>query len=251
MKVIPKFLIALTVVWTMHSHAVNDETAMAGGDVDPLGSERWTAERWEFRVMLDDREIGYHNFEVRQQDGLERVDTEARFKVRVMFITAYQYVHDNSETWNGDCLRSINSVTNDNGTDYDISGTVTNDGFSLLRNEVRTALEQDCLQTFAYWNPGILNAQMLLNSQTGEVEPVSIDFLGEKEVIVDGVKVRSDEYVISTPNGDINVWYAQNNGQWLGLETRTEGDRMLRYEPLTVPEPLKVQGRTAAITGAP
>lgn len=244
MKAIQSLLLAATVSWTMNSHAISDDPAQP--DLDTLDSERW-----EFRVMLDEREIGYHHFEVRQQDGLEQVDTEARFRVRVMFFTAYQYVHDNSETWQGDCLRSIESVTNDNGTDYDISGAVTSDGFSLLRNEVRTALEQDCLQTFAYWNPDILKAQMLLNSQTGEVEPVSIDFLGEKQVAVHGVNVRSDEYVISTPNGDIKVWYAQDNGQWLGLETLTEGDRLLRYEPLAVPGPIEVQGHTAVVTNAP
>ncbi len=246
MKMMRYLLLAATFMLALNSHAISDGPEQADIDPGPLNSERW-----EFRVMLDDREIGYHNFEVRQQDNLEQVDTEARFKVRVMLFTAYQYAHDNSETWQGDCLRSIESVTNDNGTDYDISGAMTSEGFSLLRNEVRIALEQDCLQTFAYWNPDILEAQTLLNSQTGEVEPVSIDFLGEKEVLVQGVNVRSDEYVISTPNGDIKVWYAQDNGQWLGLETRTEGDRLLRYEPLSVPGPLKVEGRTAGITTAP
>lgn len=244
-------LLAATLAWAMNTHADSDGPAMADRDPAPGTPGSWNADRWEFKVTLDDREIGYHNFEVRQHDGLEQIDSEARFKVNVLFITAYKYAHDNSETWKNDCLRSIESVTNDNGTDYDISGAVTSEGFSLLRNEVRTALEQECVQTFAYWNPGILEAQRLLNSQTGEVEPVQIDFLGEKNVVVDGLNVPSDEYVISTPNGDIKVWYAQANGQWLGLETLTEGDRLLRYEPVIIPGSLRAHDLTAGIINAP
>lgn len=200
-------------------------------------------ERWEFKVTLDDREIGYHHFERSQSGKLEHMDIEARFKVQVMFFTAYQYAHDNRETWDGDCLMSIESTTNDNGTDYAISGTESGNGFSLMRNQERASFEQDCVQTFAYWNPDILDADVLLNAQTGQQQPVSIVFSGERDIELQGVNIRSDEYVISTPDGDITVWYAQDSRRWLGLETLTDGDRVLRYEPLLVPEAPVAQGQ--------
>ncbi len=223
--------------------------AHASADAPPLPDAG--PERWEFRVTLDDREIGYHHFERRQFGELEQVDIEARFEVRVLFITAYRYAHDNSETWSGDCLQTIESSTNDNGTDYAISGTDSSQGFSLLRNEERAELEQDCVQTFAYWNPDILDATLLLNAQTGQVQPVSIEFRGQTEVALRGASVPSDEYVISTPDGDITVWYAQDSRQWLGLETLADGDRVLRYEPLLVPATPGTPEQFAGAVSAP
>lgn len=235
-------LTAIVFAGAMTSHAATENLT---------NSSDHAADRWEFKVLLDDREIGYHHFEVRQHEDLEKVDTEARFKVRVMFFTAYRYAHNNSETWQDNCLQTIESQTNDNGTNYAVSGTDSGEGFSLLRNQEAAKLEQECLQTFAYWNPEILDADKLLNSQTGKVQPVSIDFLGERDIEVNGSKIRSNEYVISTPDGDITVWYAQGSQQWLGLETRTEGDRLLRYQPVHVPERQGIHQATPNMSTAP
>lgn len=229
---------------------------LALGPTGSVSSYAWSeaapsTDRWEFRVTLDNREIGYHHFERKQIGEWEQIDIEARFQVRVLFITAYQYTHDNSETWAGDCLKAIESTTDDNGTDYTLSGTESSEGFSLLRNQERAELGPDCVQTFAYWNPDILNAQKLLNAQTGMVEPVSIDFRGKREIEVQGAMVQSNEYVISTADGDITVWYSEDSTQWLGLETLADGDRVLRYEPLTVPQALSTPGQFAGPASAP
>jgi len=196
-----------------------------------------SADRWAFRVMLDDREIGYHSFERQIDDDVEQISIEAEFIVKVLFVTAYRYEHDNRETWQAGCLQAIRSETDDNGTAWSITGEDTEGGFSLLRNESEATVERECVKTFAYWNPEILKADVLLNAQTGTLQPVTITHRGTSERQLQGVPVLSDEYVISTPDGDITVWYQQENRQWMGLETLAGGDRVLRYEPLEVPHP--------------
>ncbi|MEE4174278.1 MAG: DUF6134 family protein [Xanthomonadales bacterium] len=216
--------------------------AGAGGGVtadmaeEPTGT---TTERalWEFQVLLDGRDIGIHRFDIQQDDGLERVDIEARFEVEFMFITAYRYVHDNQETWRDDCLQQIESSTDDNGEQYELTGQAGTDSFTLDRNDATEAIETPCLKTFAYWNPEILEADRLLNAQTGEWKPVTVESVGVTPFEVAGVPVASEEYRLLIPDGAIRLWYQQDNGQWLGLETQTKGGRTLRYEPLSLPHP--------------
>jgi hypothetical protein len=202
----------------------------------PLGT---TADRalWEFQVLLDGREIGYHRFDVTNRGDIEQVEIEARFEVEFMFITAYRYEHDNLETWQGDCLQRIESSTDDNGEQYVIAGQAGDAGFTIDRNDAAEALDTTCLQTFAYWNPGILRAQRLLNAQTGEWKPVNVESLGTAPFEVAGTSVPAEEYRLLIPDGAIRLWYQQGNGQWLGLETETQGGRTLRYEPLILPHP--------------
>jgi hypothetical protein len=70
---------------------------------------------WNFSVYLDDKPIGYHRFELRQQGEHSELRSTARFDVKVLFINAYKYVHDDSESWQSDCLQSMTASTDDNG----------------------------------------------------------------------------------------------------------------------------------------
>ena len=60
---------------------------------------------WNFRVMLDEREIGQHRFTLTTTGDARELRSEARFDVRVLFVSAYRYFHEAVERWNGDCLR--------------------------------------------------------------------------------------------------------------------------------------------------
>ena len=53
---------------------------------------------WDFRVTLDDREIGRHRFTLAARESGEReLRSEARFDVRVLFVDAYRYRHEAAE----------------------------------------------------------------------------------------------------------------------------------------------------------
>lgn len=193
---------------------------------------------WEFRVMLDQRPIGFHRFDLRERGDRAVVDIEAEFEVEVFFVTAYRYEHDNRETWQDDCLVQIESATDDNGKRYRVAGTAAGEEiFELKRNDEATRVEAGCVQSFAYWNPSILDAERLLNAQTGEIKDVTVERIGVTPFDIDGVAVNSEEYLLTMDDGAIRLWYEQDSGQWLGLETRTRGDRLLRYEPASLPEP--------------
>ena len=132
---------------------------------------------WRFRVYLDDKEIGYHEFRVREQDGFRRLETEANFKYKLLFFTLYEYEHENTEIWKGDCLTEIQARTDANGDPYEIKGTQAEDRFVLESSEGSAELPS-CVMSFAYWNPAFLEQDRLLNSQNGDFVDVEV---GEPE----------------------------------------------------------------------
>ena len=123
--------------------------------------------QWQFEVALDGKPIGSHTFEL-QHDGSKQVlTTEASFDVKFLFITAFRYRHQNTEIWSNGCLSSIDASTDSNGQQFDVRGEIGNGRFDVIGAEGSMTLP-GCVQTFAYWNPAILESQRLLNSQTGE-----------------------------------------------------------------------------------
>ena len=69
----------------------------------------------------------------------------------------------------------------------------------------------------------------MLNSQTGELMPVSVEMLEDETLTVRGQSMAAKKYRLSAKDINLDVWYSQDR-QWLGLESTTESGRKLRYE---------------------
>jgi hypothetical protein len=182
---------------------------------------------WQFKVYLDGDEIGFHNFSIIHKEHHQEIYSSARFDVKFLFFNAYSYRHDNVELWRGQCLNSINAVTDDNGEKYKVIGKVDDDAFV-----VNTAEKQNkylpCIKTFAYWDPAFLNEKTLLNSQTGEMIEVDSEFIGNATLRHKGEDVVARHYRLRGENLQIDLWYSVDDS-WLALESLTESGRVVRY----------------------
>lgn len=186
-----------------------------------------TGQEWQFRVLLDGREVGSHRFRVSDGGGERRVESDARFTVKFLFIDAYTYTHQARERWQGDCLTAIESRTDDNGRQLAVRGARTAGRFEVAAGKVQADLPA-CVMSFAYWNPAMLRQARLLNAQTGELLDVRVEPLGEETIAVRGAPLAARRYALHAPDFRIDVWYASGN-RWVQLESRTDGGRLLRY----------------------
>jgi len=182
---------------------------------------------WNFRVLLDGREVGRHQFTLEGAGPERRLRSEAQFEARVLFINFYSYLHEAVEGWQGDCLQSLESRTETNGKRQAVSATTRDGRLTVVRPKGRD-LHDGCVMSFAYWNPEILKERQLLNSQTGELVPVTITEQGQETITVRGQQLAATRHRISAEQVQIDLWYADQ--QWIALEALAPGGRRLRYE---------------------
>lgn len=182
---------------------------------------------WNFAVSLGDKPIGHHRFTVEKTGDQWRATSSARFDVKFLYMTVYRYAHDNQELWNGDCLAQLEAVTNDDGTQRSVLAERTGDGMVVQRDASRERAP-DCVMSFAYWNPKILDANQLLNPQTGELTSVRITEHGIETLRVGELGVEARRYRIAADPIAIDVWYT-TGGDWVALQSTTESGRILRY----------------------
>lgn len=121
-----------------------------------------TQKTYDFKVFLDDDEIGFQRFVVSEEGMRTQIEVEARFDVKYFFITFYSYRHTNSETWEGECLKEIRAKTDDNGESFFVQGTFK-DGQPWLQTHHGEQAVPECVKTFAYWNPAWVQSHRLLN----------------------------------------------------------------------------------------
>lgn len=186
---------------------------------------------WDFRVFLDDKEIGTHRFDLLDKGGGEReLTSQAHMAVKILFVTAYTYDHHDVERWSGDCLSGLRSKTDDNGDKHQVD--VQRQGnATVVRTGKRTLELGDCVLTFAYWNPAMLKQTRLLNSQDGEHVEVKITEAGADSILVRGVKTAARRYELRSLNQklSIDLWYSPKD-EWLALESKTERGQKLIYK---------------------
>lgn len=185
---------------------------------------------WQFKVYLDDSHIGYHYYTLEQNGQTALLSTKAEFEVQFLFFTVYDYFHENVEVWNGDCLSSMQSKTEDNGTKWFVSIQSDEQGSHIKTSNEHITLNQ-CLKSFAYWNLEYLNSEYLLNAQTGELLAIEFKSLGQETLTIDEKMTETLRYQIKGEKIDIDLWYS-NDRQWLALQSITEDGYILRYEKM-------------------
>jgi hypothetical protein len=184
---------------------------------------------WDFRVLLDGREIGRHQFTLRGAGEERELTSEARFAVELLSFTAWRYRHEATERWRGPCLQSLASRTQTNARTETVRAG-TRDGRLVVERDGTVEWHDGCVMTFAYWDPRILGARRLLNSQTGRLHDVRVAAIGEEMLDVRGRRLRALRHRIEAPDLSIDLWFA--DGEWVALESKVRGARRLRYELL-------------------
>ena len=183
---------------------------------------------WDFDVYLNDKKVGKHLFTVSEAGGVKHVQSEANFKYKILFISAYQYEHSAAERWTDNCLTAVDASTNANGKRIQISGEQTGVGFVVESGDDPTQLPE-CVMTFAYWNQEFLGQSQLLNPQTGEYVDVLVEKVGDEMVEVRGQAVAATRFKLTAYEVDLTLWYSPDN-EWLALESVAKGGHIIRYE---------------------
>jgi len=194
-----------------------------------LSQPSWsnTSQSYEFKVFLGEQEIGRQHFDVSSEGAQTLVRVDAQFEVKLFYITFYTYRHTNIEKWESACLREIRSHTNDDGDAYFVNGSFEN-GQLQVQTQTGNWSGEDCVKTFAYWDPDWLTGERLLNSQTGELLPVSILSMGDETISVQGVPTSTTRRRIITDEFTVDLWYT-HNGRWVALQSTTKKGDILRY----------------------
>jgi steroid 5-alpha reductase family enzyme len=209
----PKALLALMVLAPLFAGA----DALRADDAD-----------WRFRVFLDDREIGYHHFYLNEHDNESQLRSVANFELKLLFVRLFHYEHENIETWNGNCLASIESKTNANGEPFAVAGRQESGQFRVTGKSGDVMLPA-CVMSFAYWNPDFLEQKRLLNTQNGEFQTVEISGPVLEKLEVQGESRPSYRYRLAAGALNLDLWYSLEK-EWLALQSEVKGGRLLRYE---------------------
>jgi hypothetical protein len=193
--------------------------------VQHSGAVESVDKHFDFKVFLNDREVGSHRFVLQQQGENLLVSSTMSLDFTVFMIKKIKYRHQANEVWQGGCLVSLKSQTEKQGENYTVDAKTNGRGLVVESKEGSQTI-QGCARGFAYWNPLLLNGEFLLNAESGQYLPVEIT---SRVSAQDNIT----HMLIAGPKADVRLQY-DAAGSWLSLESKLQIGGLLRYQRVSV-----------------
>lgn len=181
-----------------------------------------------FRVWIDQREVGTHQVQLTSQASKTEAVTRVDMKLKILLITVFDYKHESREIWDENCLVQLDTRTTVNRKKYSVkASSQATPGSPATKMVIESTSpdassssqpNNDCVASFAYWDLEKLQNRNLINTQTGEITPTA--FKAQGESIVPKTKLAANTYRLSNAEANITLWYSDEN-DWLALQTET------------------------------
>ena len=179
---------------------------------------------FNFKIFINDKEAGSHSFRLQQQGENLLVSSRMNLEFKVFRVRQVKYSHSADEVWQGGCLISLKSETRKQGVPAYVNASIDS-GSLVVVNGKGSETITGCARSFAYWNPALLKAESLLNSESGQYLPVEIS-----SNVVEPENIT--HMTISGPKADIRLQY-DSAGNWLSLESDLQFGNVIRYQRTT------------------
>lgn len=186
------------------------------------GGEDWLAGvpasgRIHFDVFVAGSRDGFHTITF-QRDGRDLlVNVDVKIRVRLMFITVFDYRQSVRERWRDGQLVSFESETVDGDNVDKVRGRVRDGGFYVeSRRAGPLEMPADILPTTAFWRRDAVGHDRFLDAARGDYRDVKVKDLGWQHTEQAGRQEFLKRYHVASSR-NFDVWY-DSAGQWRRLE---------------------------------
>jgi len=158
-----------------------------------------------FDVLRDGSKIGEHRLVFEREDSTLKVSVETAMSVEFAFVTLFRYEHKRVERWRDGELESLAGMTNDDGTEYEISIVRKEGHYSRTVNGSEEELSGP-VAVDSLWSKDRLTAGKLFSAASDQVYRVRSDLLGWETIEARGGAVEAEHYKL-TGEIDRDLWY--------------------------------------------
>jgi uncharacterized protein DUF6134 len=174
----------------------------------PAGGTRAAAETWRYAITRNGDQIGTHSIEIAHSGMETSVTIATNLTVKVLFITAYHFEHTASEHWTNGKLVAMSSTTDNNGTHHKISLAMKPSGLEMDADGKAAHVDPNIIPT-SLWNPELLRRSVMLDTQEGELLPLTVVDDGMDQVTIRNQPVKAHHYTLKSKFSQ-DVWYDEH-----------------------------------------
>ena len=179
--------------------------AQPSAGAQPPAAAQPATETLQYAIMRNGEQIGTHKVELRRTGKETAVNVATNVEVKVLFITAYRFQYTGTERWVNGRLVALNSETDDNGTQHKLTAALKGPGLEVEADGKAAQVDKNIIPG-SLWNPELVRQSVMLDTQTGQVMPISVVDGGSEQVTVETGPAPAHRYTIKGKFSQ-DVWY--------------------------------------------
>lgn len=172
-----------------------------------------------FDVHVAGSKVGHHKLTFEAGPGADEltVRVNVRMRVRLFFVTVFDYTQQTEEIWRGDRLVRFTSTTLDGDNRDEVVAVLGDDGLEVdsLRFGTRT-LAPETWPSTAFWRLDAVGRTEFLDAARGDIRKVAITEQEAEFIDAQDRRHLARRFHVDTSR-DFDVWYGAT-GAWLKLQ---------------------------------
>ena len=173
----------------------------------------------KFDVIRKNKVIGSHEITFTENNDVLLVETNIDIEVKVLFISAYTFTHQSTETWiNGNFTKIVAHSDFEDEREYFIKGQDNNDSFLASGMDGKLELDKNILPS-NFWNIDILKQKEIFDTQKGIVRIIEVEDLGYEKIEINGDRIKCKKFTFNAssnpkdigPFPEYTLWYNEND----------------------------------------
>ena len=189
----------------------------------------------KFDVIRKNNVIGTHNIKFTKNNDVLLVETNIEVEVKVLFISAYTFTHQSTETWiNGNFTKIAAHSDFEDEREYFIKGQDNNDSFLASGMDGKLELDKNILPS-NFWNIDVLKQKEIFDTQKGVVRTIEVEDLGFEEIEINGKKIKCKKFTLNASNNpkdkgpfpEYTLWYSSYNNELIKFKFKNWKDKKI------------------------
>jgi hypothetical protein len=184
----------------------------------------------KFDVIRKNKVIGSHEIRFTENDDVLIVETNIDIEVKVLFVSAYEFAHQSTETWISGNFTKITAHSDfEDEREYFIKGQDNNDSFLASGMDGKLELNKNILPS-NFWNIDVLKQKEIFDTQKGVARTIEVEELGYEEIKVNKENIKCKKFILNAssnpkdkgPFPEYTLWYDENN-ELMKFQFKDEG----------------------------
>jgi hypothetical protein len=172
-----------------------------------------------FDVIRKNKVIGSHEITFAENNDVLLVETNIDIEVKVLFISAYTFAHQSTETWiNGNFTKIVAHSDFEDEREYFIKGQDNNDSFLASGMDGKLELDKNILPS-NFWNIDVLKQKEIFDTQKGIARIIEVEDLGYEKIEINDDKINCHKFKLNAssnpkdkgPFPEYTLWYNKKN----------------------------------------
>ena len=173
----------------------------------------------KFDVIRKNKVIGSHEITFAENNDVLLVETNIDIEVKVLFLSAYTFTHQSTETWiNGNFTKIVAHSDFEDEREYFIKGQDNNDSFLASGMDGKLELDKNILPS-NFWNIDVLKQKEIFDTQKGVVRTIEVEDLGYEKIKVKEKNIKCNKFTFNAssnpkdkgPFPEYTLWYDEND----------------------------------------